>query len=430
MKTSAEFVMETLRTAGFEAFLVGGCVRDMVLGRTPKDFDVTTNATPEQVRPLFDKTTPVGAKFGVVVVMVEGNQIEVATFRADGAYSDGRRPDEVRYSESAREDVERRDFTMNGLLQPLRLKEEELPKGNTVDAAFERAAMQFKNKVVDYVGGMNDLKARLIRCIGDPNKRFEEDALRMLRAVRFVAQLGFDIEAETFKAIQANVDSISNVSRERVAEELKKLTTGKFAAKGLAALVSTGLFRRIFSARFLENTDVARMLERFSLSNTTDPVEGLAMLLADCRDRDAVAETLDNFKLSREESDTIRDAAYFRVLVCTLGQLEEGAVRLFARTLPMLGVTLFEQDLGMGLYNVGVEAGMANALRLRSLTREDLFPTPLVTGADLITMGFKPSSLFTKVLKAVEFRQLNGEFVTREAALDFALQLATREAGV
>jgi poly(A) polymerase len=424
MRDAARKVLETLREAGFEAFLVGGCVRDLVLEKSPKDFDITTNATPEQVRPLFEHTIPVGAKFGVIVVMVHGQQIEVATYRADGAYSDGRRPDTVEYSNSVREDVVRRDFTMNGLLIATAADAEGRINA-PLDAGFhlgwvDTDSEEDLNTVVDYVEGLSDIRKQVVRCIGDPNKRFEEDQLRMLRAVRFVGQLGFEIEAGTFAAIQQSVGSITSVSRERIAEELKKLTTGKFAAKGVAALVATGLFRRIFPTRFVEATNVALLLERFNLCAASNATEGLAMLLADCRDRDAVAETLDSFKLSREESDTIRDATYFRVLVGTLGQLEEGAVRLFARTLPLLGVTLFEQDLGMGLYNVGVEAGMANALRLRSLTREDLYPAPMVTGADLIAMGFKPSPLFTKVLTAVEFKQLNSDFESREAALEFA----------
>src|SRR5271170_542628 len=154
-------VMTQLELRGFEAFLVGGCVRDRLLRRDSKDFDVTTNATPDQVRSIFTHTIPVGAKFGVVVVVMDGVQVEVATYRADGAYSDGRRPDEVTYSKTAEEDVARRDFTMNGLL------------------------LSSLGDVVDYVGGTQDIKDKVIRAIGDPNVRFAEDALRMLRAVRF-----------------------------------------------------------------------------------------------------------------------------------------------------------------------------------------------------------------------------------------------------
>src|ERR1700675_2290216 len=185
-------VMHRLENKGFEAFLVGGCVRDRLLQRQSKDFDVTTDATPDQVRAIFTHTIPVGAKFGVVVVVMDGVQVEVATYRADGAYSDGRRPDEVMYSRSAKEDVVRRDFTMNGLL------------------------LNSLGDITDHVGGRKDIENRVIRCIGDANVRFAEDALRMLRAVRFAAQLGFEIEANPLEAIESNARLLNVISKERV----------------------------------------------------------------------------------------------------------------------------------------------------------------------------------------------------------------------
>ena len=413
----AELVMNTLHKAGFEAYLVGGCVRDSLLNRGVSDYDVTTNASPEQVTFLFEKTVQVGAKFGVVVVVDNGVETEVATYRADGNYSDGRRPDEIHYSSSAKEDVIRRDFTMNGLLMVNEAHTRVLPEDALLEFISNDAV------VLDYVGGLVDIQNKVIRCIGDPNKRFEEDALRMLRAARFTAQLGFEIESGTLNAIVADADSIKSVSKERVSIELKKLTTSKYAVKGLTVLVTSGLFRRIFPVSFVEKVNTARMLERFAQNHTSDPTEGLAMLLADCNDRDAVAEAIDNFKLSREESDTLRDATYFRPSVGFLQGMDEGNVRLFARTngLVPYGVNLFAQDLGLAMYrNVGLESGMDNVLKLRSYTHEDLYPTPFVTGKDLIEMGFKPGPLFTKVLKAVEFGQLNGDLTTREQALGFA----------
>lgn len=409
-QNASEFVMANLRKAGFEAFLVGGCVRDLVLGRAPKDFDVTTNATPEQVAPLFEKTIPVGAKFGVVVVMVEDVQIEVATYRADGAYTDGRRPDEVRYSESAKEDVERRDFTMNGLLT-----------NNPTAAPF------LTESVTDFVGGKADIAAKVVRCIGDPNKRFEEDALRMLRAARFAAQLGFEVEENTFKAIVRNVDSIKNVSRERVAEELKKLTIGKFAVKGLTVLLASGLFRRIFPSKFVEDANVARMLERFSLNQTTDPTLALAMLMADSTTIGA-KEALDSLKLSKEFYNAVYGARTSQNNFFYAYGFDDADALLMARGVGVLnpGVALFEQSLGLGLFG-GVEAGMSTVLRFRSFTYGQINPAPLVTGTDLIFMGFKPSSLFTEVLKAVEVKQLNGEFTMDEAGRMAALDFAKKE---
>src|SRR6202795_1652611 len=200
--TAAEKVMETLRRAGYEAYLVGGCGRDILLQRTPKDFDVTTNALPEQVAKLFNRTIPVGAKFGVTVGMIGEEKIEVATYRADGAYTDGRRPDTVEYGKSAEDDVTRRDFTINGLLC--------LGEADASSVAAYKTSLGHSSLpmtvggktygIVDYVGGVADVQLGIIRAIGDPNKRFEEDALRMLRAVRFAAQLGFKIEKNTLEA--------------------------------------------------------------------------------------------------------------------------------------------------------------------------------------------------------------------------------------
>jgi poly(A) polymerase len=403
MREAAEFVLNTLRKAGFEAYFAGGCVRDFVMGRTPKDFDITTNARPEQVTPLFDKTIPVGAAFGVVVVMVGGFQFEVATYRADGAYSDGRRPDEVTYSNSAEEDVKRRDFTMNGLL---------------IANPFDALMTDYSLGVLDYVGGRDDIENRVIRCIGNADTRFKEDALRMLRAVRFVGQLGFEIEAETFKALQANVDSIVNVSRERVAEELKKLTTSKFAARGLAALASTGLLRRLLPDG-VSDTRFAFTLERFAMFQTTDPVMGLAMLLADTQTNEMAALTCDSFKLSTDERDAILGAVRNQEAIGSVGS--PAGTKLLAREKGVLpyAVDLFEQNIGLGFAN-GVEAGMDAVLRYRALTPEDIRPSPFVSGRDLIEMGFTPGPMFTTVLRAVEFGQLNGTLTTREQALGFA----------
>src|SRR4030088_1760290 len=186
-------IVETLRQQGFHAYLVGGCVRDLLLGRDPKDYDVATSATPEQVMSIFPETYAVGAQFGVVLVPSPEGDVEVATFRSDIGYSDGRHPDEVRFSRDPREDVARRDFTINGmLLDPL------------------------TNEVLDFVGGRKDLEDKIIRTIGDPERRFAEDKLRMLRAVRFAARFRYSIEPSTWAAIQKLAPAIHIVSRERV----------------------------------------------------------------------------------------------------------------------------------------------------------------------------------------------------------------------
>ncbi|MGB9602837.1 MAG: CCA tRNA nucleotidyltransferase, partial [Limisphaerales bacterium] len=192
-------IVNRLKQAGFTAYWVGGCVRDMLLGKQPHDYDIATNATPDLVEQLFEKTIPVGKQFGVMLVVVDGDSFQVATFRSETDYKDGRHPQRVAFCDPA-EDARRRDFTINGLFyDPL------------------------KNEVIDYVNGKMDIERRLIRAIGCPDERFNEDYLRMLRAVRFAAQLGFEIEAATFAAIQKNAEKIKLISPERIRDELLKL---------------------------------------------------------------------------------------------------------------------------------------------------------------------------------------------------------------
>src|SRR6266699_3443807 len=198
----ANFICDALQDAGFPAFLVGGCVRDVLLQREPADYDVATSATPEQVLKLFPDGVTVGAQFGVILVVREGVKVEVATFRAEVGYSDGRHPDRVEYASSPEEDVKRRDFTINGLVM----------RHNT-------------GEILDYVDGQADLRAGIIRAIGEPDRRFAEDKLRMLRAVRFAARFGFGIEKATFEAIRAHAAEIKKVSAERLRDELTKLLT-------------------------------------------------------------------------------------------------------------------------------------------------------------------------------------------------------------
>src|SRR2546422_5313617 len=214
----ANSICSALENAGFRAFLVGGCVRDILLERDPADYDVATNATPEQVLELFPEGLEVGAQFGVILVPGDGMKVEVATFRSDLGYSDGRHPDGVVYANSPEEDVKRRDFTINGLLR----------RHDT-------------GEILDFVDGQADLHRGIIRAIGEPDRRFAEDKLRMLRAVRFAARFGYEIEPETFKAIRKHAREISQVSAERIREELTKLVTEGAARRGFALLDSCWL---------------------------------------------------------------------------------------------------------------------------------------------------------------------------------------------
>src|SRR5437868_11658248 len=228
LKDVAISIVRSLQEAGYQAYFVGGCVRDVILGREPADYDVATDATPDQVMQISPETYAVGAKFGVVLVPApfhnanENEVVEVATFRSDVGYSDGRHPDQVRYSKDPREDVERRDFTVNGLLlDPI------------------------KDEVLDFVGGRKDLESHIIRAIGEPERRFAEDKLRMLRAVRFAARFGYATEPATFAAIQKLAPQIHQVSRERVRDELTKMLTEGHARNAFLLLDQTGLLREV-----------------------------------------------------------------------------------------------------------------------------------------------------------------------------------------
>ncbi len=218
----ANSICDTLRRSGYQALLVGGCVRDLLLGHEPADYDVTTDATPEQVVSLFPESIAVGAQFGVILIPRDGLKVEVATFRSDVGYSDGRHPDSVVYSKTPQEDVQRRDFTINGLLM----------RHDT-------------GEVLDFIGGQADLEAKVIRAIGEPGRRFAEDKLRMMRAVRFAARFGFEIEAETFRAIRRHVGEIHQVSPERLREELTKLLTEGAARRAFESLDETWLLQQV-----------------------------------------------------------------------------------------------------------------------------------------------------------------------------------------
>jgi poly(A) polymerase len=230
-------IVVQLRAAGYEAYFAGGCVRDLLLGVPPKDFDIATSAHPEAVLNLFPRTFAVGAHFGVVLVCddgpdADGGEIvtEVATFRSDIAYLDGRHPTEVRFSSSAREDVIRRDFTINGMM---------------FDPVLDSQTCNLTSAVLDYVGGQNDLRAGIIRAIGEPHRRFEEDKLRMLRAVRFAARFEYAIEPETERAIRQLAPGIAQVSRERVRDELTRMLTEGHAHRAFELLDRTGLLHEV-----------------------------------------------------------------------------------------------------------------------------------------------------------------------------------------
>ena len=436
---AAELVRATLIEKGYKAFLVGGCVRDLLIQREPNDWDVTTDATPDEVEGCFTHTVPVGKAFGVVIVLVSNStavdfQIEVATFRTDGQYSDGRRPDSVAYSKEAREDVIRRDFTINGLLmdtlsEPMlnakavahfdTLAQAVLKRGGMVELISSGELHHSGALAIDYVGGLADLKAQKIRCIGNPLDRFRDDAMRMLRAVRFAAQLGFEIEQETQGAIEALASTITRVSKERVAAELFKLVTARYPTEGLVPLVLTGLMEYVVPS-FGSAT-----LRRFAKFQTTDPLKGMAMLLAE-QDYEVVCAFCDELKLTNHQKDVIKGALNDDKMALldylTLAELK----KLARRPGIQIALDLFEQDVALGRDVVTPE--YAEAIRkLRNFTPEEIRPTPLVTGDDLIAMGLKPGPLFTKLLGAVEEGQLNGTLLNRDTAKELVFSMALND---
>jgi poly(A) polymerase len=438
---AATQIVARLRAAGHQAWFVGGCVRDLLLGRVPKDFDVATSAPPQQVLTLFERTFSVGAHFGVVLVSTEssdrpGEEIltEVATFRSDGAYSDGRRPDAVRFSTSPEEDVQRRDFTINGLL----LDPELLAKTGRPNEA-----------VLDFVGGVEDLNAGVIRAIGDPAERFTEDKLRMLRAVRFAARLAFELQPATARAIQQLAPGVSQVSRERVREELSRMLTEGRAARAFTLLDQTGLVSQVLP-------EVARMkgVAQPPQYHPEGDVWVHTLLLLDrlpagCPMALAWAALLHDVgkpATFRVAPDRIRFDGHVEVGV---GIAEEICRRLrfpnheteqilslianhmrFGDVRKMKESTLkrffrlrdFDQHLALHRLDCLASHGSLELYdfarqRFETLPQEQVRPPLLVTGKDLIEAGYHPGPKFSKMLAAAEDAQLEGEVHTRQQAL-------------
>jgi len=431
MKAHAISVIRTLRDAGFPAFLVGGCVRDVILGREPSDYDVTTRAKPEEVMSLFPETYAVGAQFGVVLVPSPDKTwtVEVATFRSDESYSDGRRPDSVRYSQDAREDVERRDFTINGLLlDPL------------------------SDEVLDYVGGRRDLEAQILRTIGDPERRFTEDKLRLLRAVRFAARLGYQIEPSTFSAIRELAPQTHQVSRERVADELNKMLSEGRARTAFELLDVTGLLPEVLPEIFAmkgvaqppqyhPEGDVWQhtLLLLENLPHPCSRTQAWGALLHDvgkpptfrvAPDRirfdghveigvKMAAEICRRLRFSNADTEQILALIQQHMRFGDLQRMKESTLKKFLR-LPKIEEHVEQHRLDcvashgdLSLYTFARE-------KLATMPPETMRPAPLVTGADLIAHGYEPGPQFKKILAAVEDAQLEGRLQSKEQAMAWA----------
>lgn len=434
-RTAAAAIVRRLRRAGHEAWFVGGCVRDLLLGRVPGDFDVATSARPEEVAVLFPRTVAVGAHFGVLLVVLEGHPYEVATFRADGEYTDGRHPVSVRYA-TAETDVQRRDFTVNGLLMD--------PE---------------TGRIVDLVGGQDDLRARRIRTIGAAEDRFREDRLRMLRAVRFAANLGFSLDGEAETAIRRHAGSIRQVSAERIRDELTKLLVRSGARRGMEMLAETGLLAETLpEVQALRGVaqpltwhpegDVwdhtLRMLEGLDASldpgREADPRLAWAVLLHDVGKADTrfvdgrgvhfyghvgrgvvLAERiLQRLRVSRAETETILALVREHMMFLHVQQMRPSRLKRFLR-LPDFSLHLALHRLDcLGSHGLLDDHAFCEE-KLREFAETDLRPLPLICGDDLLAWGFRPGPLFGEILRAVEDGQLEGALATPEDARRFVL---------
>jgi poly(A) polymerase len=423
-REAATGIVRRLRSGGFAAFLVGGCVRDMLMGRTPKDYDVTTSATPEQVLSLFPDAPTVGAQFGVVIVPHEAGNVEVATFRNDGIYADGRHPTDVRYAQTAQEDVQRRDFTINGLLyDPL------------------------SDQVLDYVGGQADIRSHRVRTIGDPYARLTEDRLRMLRAVRFTSRFGFKLEPTVLAAIRELAPQIESVSAERKRDEIVKILTDGPARAGFELLDDSGLLAEVLPEikrmqgvqqppEFHPEGDVwihtLMMLEGLRQPTAT---LALGVLLHDVgkpptfaiRERirfdghvevgaKMAEEICGRFRISTRETERIVELVRHHLRFKDFPQMKRSTRLRFLR---MEG---FEEHLELHRLDcLSSHRDLTNYDMARRMLEEtpkgEIKPEPLLRGEDLIAQGYTPGPIFRSILRAVEDAQLDGRIHDHTEAL-------------
>ena len=422
----AIFVVQRLRQEGYEAFLAGGCVRDMLLDKAPQDYDIATNARPEDIQRVFPETVPVGAQFGVILVLLDGQPFEVASFRHDGPYLDGRRPSSVRYG-TLEEDIERRDFTINGMFYD-----------------------PIEDRLIDRVDGKKDLRRRSIRAIGNAQARFEEDRLRMIRAVRFAASLEFAIEPSTFAAIQAMASTVTQISWERIGDEVTRILTEGGARRGFELLDESGLLEVLLPEiaamkGIAQSPDYHPEGDVFThtmllLSHLESPPETLAYgcLLHDvakpvCMRQEArritfyghtergavmAEEILKRLKRGRSTWERVAYLVRNHLRHVQAPEMRLSTLKRFLREegieelLELTRIDALASNGDLTYYRFCKE-------RLVELKGEEIRPEPLLRGGDLIFLGFKPGPLFSQILRQVEDAQLGGELNSREQALDW-----------
>lgn len=382
-------VVQTLRDAGHQALLAGGCVRDLLLARKPGDYDVATSATPEQVQDLFRRTLSIGAQFGVIVVLLGTEQVEVATFRSEQAYADGRRPGEVVFTDP-REDALRRDFTINGMFYD-----------------------PIEQHVIDYVGGRHDLAAGIVRAIGDPRARFQEDHLRMLRAIRFASRLGFAIDPATWQAIQTRAGSIRRISPERVAMELEMILTDPNRSRGLELAWDSGLlgiiFERLSDAQLDRGLAVVSKLPREAAFALV-----LAALFVDDGETPA-EETCRDLRLSNDLRKRVHWLVHRRKPLLDAIPLSRGRLKLW------LAAEGF-QELVMLCRASLAAAGTSDeplqvlARQIEELGDEPIQPPRLLDGNELMQLGARPGPLLGLLAADLYLAQLENDVQSKEQA--------------
>ena len=428
MEKTAHDVAARLRERGHLAYFAGGCVRDIVRGETPKDFDIATDANPEAVQKLFPHTYAVGAHFGVILVVENGFQFEVATFRADDVYVDGRRPSAVHFS-SPEEDARRRDFTINGMFY---------------DPVAE--------KVIDFVGGRADIRAKLVRAIGDPGQRFAEDRLRMLRAVRFATVLDYKIDHETWVALLANAVSINEISAERIREELVRIFLSSNRTRGWDLLDSSGLMRAVLPEidvmkgcaqpeQFHPEGDVfehTRLMLQFLPEKVSVPLVFAVLLHDVAKPRTATVDNTGRIRFNQHDrvgaemtEEIMRRLRFSGAEIdATVEMVRQHMVfkdvpkMRMAKLKRFMARPTFDDELELHRVDCQGSHRMLDnyefLLRKREeFANEPIIPPLLVRGDDLIALGLKPSPKFREILDAVETGQLEGTLRTHEEALEW-----------
>jgi poly(A) polymerase len=416
-------LVRALRGAGHEAYFAGGCVRDHLMGVEPKDVDIATSAKPEEVRGLFPKTNAVGAHFGVVLVHTKVATYEVATFRADMGYSDGRHPDAIRFA-TAREDVERRDFTINGMFyDPL------------------------ADEVHDWVGGRDDIARKTIRAIGNADNRFQEDRLRLLRAIRFAARLSFSIEEQTYDAIIRNSVGVSDVSAERIRDELVEILTSPHAGRALRLLHDTGLLKVVLPdveamvdveqpQQFHPEGDVfthtCMMLDRVR-NPTTELAMGLLLhdvgkpstmsfsgrIRFNSHDRvgaEMAGRICRDLRFANDQIEHIQTLIAHHMRFAHAPRMKQGKLK------QLLGLPRFDEHLELHRLDCMASHRLLDihafvAQKMEEFDEDDLHPEPILTGHHLIALGYTPGPTFGEILNTVQGLQLDGELNDHDAAL-------------